>query len=388
MVMVVGVVKESQRDERRVALVPSLVQAVVKSGATVLVEPGAGAAAGFLDAAYQEKGATIGQSRADVLSRADVVLRVRLGPSGHPATDRDLGELRAGQAVIAFLDPLTDHVLVRALAERQVSSFSMELMPRITRAQSMDALSSMATISGYKAVLLAAVTAPRMFPMLITAAGSVAAARTFVIGAGVAGLQAIATARRLGAQVQAYDVRQAAKEQIMSLGAKVADVPIEAADAQDKGGYAKAQDESFYVRQREAMAKVVAVSDVVVTTAAIPGRRSPVLITAAMVAGMQPGSVIVDLAAERGGNCELTRADETVVTNGVTILGPTNLPSTVPYHASQMYAKNITTFLKQLTTKDGELAWDFADEITKETLVTHKGEVVHERVRGLVMAKA
>ncbi len=386
--MVVGVVKESQTDERRVALVPSLVQAVVKSGATVLVEPGAGAAAGFLDAAYQEKGATIGQSRADVLSRADVVLRVRLGPSGHPATDRDLGELRAGQAVIAFLDPLTDHVLVRALAERQVSSFSMELMPRITRAQSMDALSSMATISGYKAVLLAAVTAPRMFPMLITAAGSVAAARTFVIGAGVAGLQAIATARRLGAQVQAYDVRPAAKEQIMSLGAKVADVPIEAADAQDKGGYAKAQDESFYVRQREAMAKVVAVSDVVVTTAAIPGRRSPVLITAAMVAGMQPGSVIVDLAAERGGNCELTRADETVVTNGVTILGPTNLPSTVPYHASQMYAKNITTFLKQLTTKDGELAWDFADEITKETLVTHKGEVVHERVRGLVMAKA
>ena len=386
--MVVGVVKESQTDERRVALVPSLVQAVVKSGATVLVEPGAGAAAGFLDAAYQEKGATIGQSRADVLSRADVVLRVRLGPSGHPATDRDLGELRAGQALIAFLDPLTDHVLVRALAERQVSSFSMELMPRITRAQSMDALSSMATISGYKAVLLAAVTAPRMFPMLITAAGSVAAARTFVIGAGVAGLQAIATARRLGAQVQAYDVRPAAKEQIMSLGAKVADVPIEAADAQDKGGYAKAQDESFYVRQREAMAKVVAVSDVVVTTAAIPGRRSPVLITAAMVAGMQPGSVIVDLAAERGGNCELTRADETVVTDGVTILGPTNLPSTVPYHASQMYAKNITTFLKQLTTKDGELAWDFADEITKETLVTHKGEVVHERVRGLVMAKA
>ena len=278
--------------------------------------------------------------------------------------------------------------MIHALAERQVSAFSMELMPRITRAQSMDALSSMATISGYKAVLLAAVTAPRMFPMLITAAGSVAAARTFVIGAGVAGLQAIATARRLGAQVQAYDVRPAAKEQIMSLGAKVADVPIEAADAQDKGGYAKAQDESFYARQREAMAKVVAASDIVVTTAAIPGRRSPVLITASMVAGMQPGSVIVDLAAERGGNCELTRADETVVTNGVTILGPTNLPSTVPYHASQMYAKNITTFLKQLTTKDGELAWDFDDEITKETLVTHKGDVVHERVRGLMMAKA
>jgi NAD(P) transhydrogenase subunit alpha len=386
--MVVGVVRESQPDERRVALVPSLVQAVVKSGASVVVEPGAGALAGFLDAAYQEKGAEIGASRADVIARADVLLRVRLGPSGQSATERDLNELRPGQAVIAFLDPLSDHALIRSLAERQVSAFSMELMPRITRAQSMDALSSMATISGYKAVLLAAVTAPRMFPMLMTAAGNVTAARAFVIGAGVAGLQAIATARRLGAQVQAYDVRPAAKEQIMSLGAKVADVPIEAADAQDKGGYAKAQDESFYARQREAMAKVVASSDVVITTAAIPGRRSPILITAQMVAGMQPGSVIVDLAAERGGNCELTRADETVTVNDVTILGPTNLPATVPYHASQMYAKNITTFLKHLMTKEGTLAWDLADEITKETLVAHKGDIVHERVRGLVMAKA
>ena len=386
--MVVGVVKESQTDERRVALVPSLVQAVVKSGATVLVEPGAGAAAGFLDAAYQEKGATIGQSRADVLSRADVVLRVRLGPSGHPATDRDLGELRAGQAVIAFLDPLSDHALIRALAERQVSAFSMELMPRITRAQSMDALSSMATISGYKAVLLAAVTAPRMFPMLITAAGSVAAARTFVDRRrcrGAAGDCDGAPAGVTGAGVRRPPGGEGTDHEP---GREGGGRPIEAPDAQDKGGYAKAQDEAFYARQREAMAKVVAGSDVVVTTAAIPGRRSPILITAPMVAGMQPGSVIVDLAAERGGNCELTRADETVVTNGVTILGPTNLPSTVPYHASQMYAKNITTFLKQLTTKDGELAWDFADEITKETLVTHKGDVVHERVRGLVMAKA
>ena len=386
--MVVGVLRETQANERRVALVPSLVQAVVKAGASVLIEPGAGVAAGFLDAAFQEKGATIAASRADVLAQADVVLRVRLGPLDDATADRDVSELRAGQAVIAFLDPLSDHKLIRALAERQVSAFSMELMPRITRAQSMDALSSMATVSGYKAVLLAAVTAPRMFPMLITAAGSVTAARTFVIGAGVAGLQAIATARRLGSQVQAYDVRPAAKEQIMSLGAKVADVPIEAADAQDKGGYAKAQDETFYARQREAMARVVAGSDVVITTAAIPGRRSPVLITAAMVAGMQPGSVIVDLAAERGGNCELTRADETVTVNGVTILGPTDLPSTVPYHASQMYAKNITTFLKHLMTKEGSLAWDLTDEITKETLVTHKGEVVQERVRGLVMAGA
>jgi NAD(P) transhydrogenase subunit alpha len=222
----------------------------------------------------------------------------------------------------------------------------------------------------------------------MTAAGNVSAARAFVIGAGVAGLQAIATARRLGAIVQAYDVRPAAKEQIISLGGKVADVPLEAADAQDAGGYAKAQDESFYERQREAMARVVAGSDVVITTAAVPGRRAPVLITAEMVRGMQPGSAIVDLAAERGGNCELTRADETVVEQGVTILGPTNLPATVPYHASQMYSKNITTFLAHLTGKDGQMKWDLADEITRETLVTHKGEVVHERVKGLVLANA
>jgi NAD(P) transhydrogenase subunit alpha len=264
----------------------------------------------------------------------------------------------------------------------------MELMPRITRAQSMDALSSMATIAGYKAVLLAAVTSPRMFPMLMTAAGNVTAARAFVIGAGVAGLQAIATARRLGAQVQAYDVRPAAKEQITSLGAKVADVPLEAADAQDAGGYAKAQDESFYQRQRDAMAKVVAGTDVVITTAAVPGRNAPVLITADMVRGMQPGSVIVDLAAERGGNCALTKADETVVEAGVTILGPTNLPSTVPYHASQMYSKNITTFLAHLVSKEGQMKWDLADEITRETLVTHKGDVVQERVKGVVLTNA
>jgi H+-translocating NAD(P) transhydrogenase subunit alpha len=296
--------------------------------------------------------------------------------------------MRSGQVVIGFGEPLTAIDAGRALAERGVSFLAMELMPRITRAQSMDALSSMATIAGYKAVLLAAVTVPRMFPMLMTAAGNVSAARAFVIGVGVAGLQAIATAKRLGAQVQAYDVRPAAKEQIISLGAKVADVPLETADAQDAGGYAKAQDESFYQRQREAMAKVVAGSDIVITTAAIPGRKSPVLITADMVRGMQPGSAIVDLAAERGGNCELTRADEVVVERGVTILGPTNLPSTVPYHASQMYAKNITTFLTHLVNKEGKMNWDLTDEITRETLVTHKGEVVHERVKGLVLANA
>jgi NAD(P) transhydrogenase subunit alpha len=386
--MIIGVVRESWPGERRVALAPASVAPLVKAGHQVLVESNAGTSAGFTDAAYTEKGGTIVASGADVSARAEMLLRVKLGPAGAPSTDADLAALRPGQSVIAFLDPLTDHALVRQLAERQVSVFSMELMPRITRAQSMDALSSMATIAGYKAVLLAAVTVPRMFPMLMTAAGNVSAARAFVIGVGVAGLQAIATAKRLGAQVQAYDVRPAAKEQILSLGAKVADVPLETADAQDAGGYAKAQDESFYQRQRVAMSKVVAGSDIVITTAAIPGRKAPVLITGDMVRGMQPGSAIVDLAAERGGNCELTRADEVVVEGGVTILGPTNLPSTVPYHASQMYAKNITTFLLHLANKEGQMNWDLTDEITRETLVTHKGEVVHERVRGLVLASA
>jgi NAD(P) transhydrogenase subunit alpha len=386
--MIIGVVRESWPGERRVALAPASVAPLVKAGHQVLVESNAGTSAGFTDAAYTEKGGTIVASGADVSARAEMLLRVKLGPAGAPSTDADLAALRPGQSVIAFLDPLTDHALVRQLAERQVSVFSMELMPRITRAQSMDALSSMATIAGYKAVLLAAVTVPRMFPMLMTAAGNVSAARAFVIGVGVAGLQAIATAKRLGAQVQAYDVRPAAKEQILSLGAKVADVPLETADAQDAGGYAKAQDESFYQRQRDAMSKVVAGSDIVITTAAIPGRKAPVLITGDMVRGMQPGSAIVDLAAERGGNCELTRADEVVVEGGVTILGPTNLPSTVPYHASQMYAKNITTFLLHLANKEGQMNWDLTDEITRETLVTHKGEVVHERVRGLLLASA
>jgi H+-translocating NAD(P) transhydrogenase subunit alpha len=381
--MVIGVVKESMPAERRVALVPAAVPALVKAGLQVLVEPGCGTEAGFPDELYRDKGAELGASRWDVCDRANVLLRVRLGPSGTPFTDADLKSLRADQAVIAFLDPLSDHALVRRLAEQRVSAFSMELMPRITRAQSMDALSSMATIAGYKAVLLAAGTLPRMFPMLMTAAGNVSAARVFVVGAGVAGLQAIATARRLGAQVQAYDVRPAAKEQILSLGAKFAEIPLEAGDAEDKGGYARAQDESFYRRQREMMTKVVAQSDVVVTTAAIPGQRSPVLVTAEMVRGMQPGSIIVDLAAERGGNCELTQADQVVVDHGVTILGPTNLASTVPYHASQMYSKNITTFLGHLVKGDA-IAFELGDEITRETLVTHQGDVAQARVRELL----
>jgi NAD(P) transhydrogenase subunit alpha len=358
---------------------------LLKAGHQVLVESNAGTSAGFTDTAYTEKGATIVASRADVSARAEMLLRVKLGPAGAPSTGADLAALRPGQSVIAFLDPLTDHALVRQLAERQVSVFSMELMPRITRAQSMDALSSMATIAGYKGVLLAAVTLPRMFPMLMTAAGTISPARVFIMGAGVAGLQAISTARRLGAKVEAYDVRPAVKEQVQSLGAKFVELPLEAGDAEDKGGYAKAQDEAFYRRQREMMLKVVAASDVVITTALIPGQRAPILLTTEMVDAMAPGSVVVDLAAERGGNCELTRADEVVTHHGVTILGPSNPPALVPYHASQMYSKNITTFLAHLLGKDGatqaSLPINQDDEITRETLLTRGGEVVHPRVR-------
>jgi NAD(P) transhydrogenase subunit alpha len=291
--------------------------------------------------------------------------------------------LRPGQVVIATAEPLGAPDQLRAYASRGVQLFALELMPRITRAQSMDVLSSMATISGYKAVLLAAQALPRIVPMMITAAGTITAAKVFIVGAGVAGLQAIASARRMGAVVEAYDVRPAVKEQVQSLGAKFVELPLETAGAEDKGGYATAQDESFYRRQREMMGRVVAANDIVITTAVIPGRKAPVLVTEDMVRAMAPGSVIVDLAAERGGNCELTRADETVVAHRVTILGPTNLPSTVPYHASQMFAKNLVTFLLHLAPK-GELAIDAKDEIARDTLVTGGGDLVNARVRELL----
>ncbi len=380
--MIAGVLTETLPGERRVALTPAVLPALAKAGVTALLQAGAGRSAGYPDQAYTDKGAEIAASAADVVARADILLRVRLSPTSTSAGNVDLGLTRAGQAVVAFLDPLGEPALASALATRGITALSMELMPRITRAQSMDALSSMATIAGYKAVLLGASYLPRMFPMLTTAAGTIKPARVFIVGAGVAGLQAISTARRLGAIVEAYDVRAAAKEQVQSVGAKFVELPLDAGDSEDKGGYAKAQDESFYRRQREMMTKVVAGSDVVITTAAIPGKKSPVLVTAEMVSGMAPGSVIVDLAAERGGNCELTKADEVVDAHGVTILGPTNLPSTVPYHASQMYARNIQTFLLHLV-KDGALNLDPADEITRETLVTRDGQIVHERVRAL-----
>jgi H+-translocating NAD(P) transhydrogenase subunit alpha len=379
----VGIVAESAPGERRVAMVPTAISVFNKTGAELMLQAGAGEKAGFPDAEYASKGVRIA-GRDEIFSAADVVLQVR-SPGANPQTGgRDLGEMRRGQTVIGFGEPLTAFDTARELAERGVTFLSMELMPRITRAQSMDALSSMATIAGYKAVLIAADTLPRMFPMLMTAAGTVAPARVLVIGAGVAGLQAIATARRLGAVVSGYDIRSAVKEQVESLGARFVVLNVDAGGAEDKGGYAKAMGEEFYRKQREAMGGVLAEQSVVITTAAVPGRKAPILITREMVERMAPGSVLVDIAAERGGNCELTKPGETVIHNGISIVGPLNLPSAVPYHASQMYSKNIATFLKYLIGKDGNLALNREDEIVRETLVTHGGEVVHAKVRELM----
>jgi NAD(P) transhydrogenase subunit alpha len=382
--IVVGIVSETAPAERRVAMVPGALSVLNKTGVEWVMQAGSGAAAGFPDSEYSEKGVRIVASREEAFA-GDVVVQVRAPGANPGGAAADLALMRRGQTVIGFGEPLTAGDAARALAERGVSFLAMELMPRITRAQSMDALSSMATIAGYKAVLLAADALPRMFPMLMTAAGTVAPARVLVIGAGVAGLQAIATARRLGAVVSGYDIRAAVKEQIESLGARFVVLDIEAGGAEDKGGYAKAMGEDFYRRQRELLGNVLAEQNVVITTAAVPGKKAPVLVTREMVARMAPGSVIVDIAAERGGNCELTRPGETVEAGGVQILGPLNLPSSIPYHASQMYAKNIATFLKYLI-KDGKLALNLEDEIVRETLVTHAGEVVHPHVREIVNA--
>lgn len=378
--MMIGVPKETCPGERRVALTPHVIASLKKAGHEVLIEAGAGAAAGFPDGQYEEKGARVIATRSELFAQAEVIAQVR-GPGANRHTETaDLDLLREQQILTALLDPLTASESMRELAGKKVTAFSMELMPRITRAQSMDVLSSQASIAGYKAVLLAAAALPKIFPMMMTAAGTITPAHVFVIGAAVAGLQAIATARRLGAVVQAYDVRSAAKEAVASLGAKFLDIPLPVGDAEDKGGYAKAVGEDFLRRQRELMTAAVAASDVVITTALVPGRPAPVLVTAEMVRQMSPGAVIVDAAAERGGNCELTRPGETVVAHGVTIMGPTDLPASVPHHASQMYARNMTTFLLHIL-KDGGLRPDLDEEIVRETLVTRGGHIVHPRVR-------
>jgi len=377
--MIVGIPRETLPGENRVAMVPAAAAQLVKAGLDVRVETGAGVAAGYPDEAYRDKGAVIVSSREDLFVAADVIAQVN-GYGANPETGRsDLELMHEGQVVIGFCDPLGAAQRVAELAHRKVTGFAMELVPRITRAQAMDALSSMANIAGYKAVLLAAERLPKMFPLSMTAAGTIKPARVFVIGAGVAGLQAIATAKRLGAVVHAYDVRPAVKEQVQSVGGRFVELELETGEAEDAGGYAVEQADDFLRRQRELMAKVVRDSDVVITTAAIPGKKAPVLVTAEMVEAMSPGSVIVDLAATRGGNCELTDGRETVA-HGVTILGPADLASTVAYHASQMYANNLTKFLLHLVA-DGELNLDLEDEITASTMMCHGGSVIHQRIR-------
>ena len=381
--MIVGVPAESYLNERRVALVPAVLPTLAKAGLQVMVERGAGERAGFHDAAYEQHGARLAAGRSELFSSSDIIVqthRLTADPDGARA---GLELFRSGQVLLGLLDPLRAPETVRTLAAAGVTFFALELLPRISRAQSMDALSSMATISGYKAVLLAAGALRKMCPMMITAAGTVTPARFFVIGAGVAGLQAIATARRLGALAQAYDVRPEVKEQVESLGARFVELELPAEEAETKGGYARAMDEEFYRRQREMMEKVVAESDVVIATASVPGKKAPLLVTEEMVRAMAPGSVIVDLAAEGGGNCELTQPGETVEAHGVLVMGPVDLPSTVPYHASQMYAKNIAAFLQNLV-KDGQLQLNLEDEIIRDTLVAHKGEVVNPQVRELL----
>jgi NAD(P) transhydrogenase subunit alpha len=387
--IVVGVPRETFPGETRVALVPSVVSLLAKSGIAVVVERGAGTAAGYPDASYEAKGAQLA-SRDDVFARAGVIVVVRAAGANPEGGGEDARRLRRGQIVVGMADPLSDPEAVRTFASTGAALLALELVPRITRAQSMDVLSSMATVSGYKAVLMAANALPRMFPMMMTAAGTITPARVFVVGAGVAGLQAIASAKRLGAVVHAYDVRAAVKEQIQSLGAKFVELPVEAGDAEDKGGYARELGEEFYRKQRELMARVVAESDVVITTAMIPGKKAPVLITGEMVEKMAPGSVVVDLAAERGGNVDITRAGETVDVHGVRVIGAVNLPATMPYHASQMYAKNVAAFVQNLV-KDGAVVLSTDDEIVRDTLVARDGDVVSPAIRerlGLTTAAA
>jgi NAD(P) transhydrogenase subunit alpha len=385
--MKVGVLRESYPGERRVALVPATVGPLAKKGFAVVIEAGAGKAAGYTDDAYQAAGAEVLADRKQVAQAAEILVLVRGGGANPVHADADLALTHPGQMVVGLLDPLGAPGRVRAFADRKLTAFALELLPRITRAQSMDVLSSMASLAGYKAVLLAANQAPRIFPMMMTAAGTIAAAKVLVLGVGVAGLQAIATAKRLGAVVEAYDVRPEVKEQVLSVGGKFVELGLDTKDLADKSGYAKAQSAEFIARQQEALAQFVRQNDVVITTAQVPGRRAPVLLTAAMMKGMKPGSVVVDLAAEQGGNCAVTKAGETVDHEGVSVVGPVNLPSTMAFHASQLYSKNVATFLLGLLDKHGQLALKMDDEIIANTLLTKDGEVLSARVKDALAAQ-
>jgi NAD(P) transhydrogenase subunit alpha len=376
--MILGVPKETISGERRVALVPELVSRLVKAGIEAVIEAGAGVAAGFPDEGYLAQGA---RTAADVFPLADIIIKVQ------PPSVQEVGRMRERTALVGLLQPYGNAEVIQVLAARRIIAFAMELMPRITRAQPMDALSAMSTVAGYKGVLIAANHLSKFFPLLMTAAGTVTPARIFVIGAGVAGLQAIGTARRLGAVVEAYDTRPVVKEQVESLGAKFAELGLESGDGQDRGGYAKAQSNEFYKQQQIMMSKYVAAADVVIPTALVPGRRAPVLVTEEMVKGMRPGSVIVDLAADQGGNCALTEPGQEIVCHGVRIVGPTNIAATLPFHASQMYARTVTNYVLHLI-KKGELQLDLSDELTSGPLVTRDGEIVHEVVKSAAQAKS
>ena len=371
--MKIAVAKEIEVGERRVALIPDVVARLVKQGLEIWVEKGAGEASFFSDHAYEIAGATLISDTALLWHEADIILKV-----GIPK-EQEIHQIREGAALISFLNPLGKPELIQQLANRKVTAFSMELIPRTSRAQSMDALSSQAGVAGYKAVLIAAAALPKFFPMLTTAAGTIKPAKVFVMGAGVAGLQAIATARRLGAIVEAFDIRPAVKEEVQSLGAKFVEVPIEE-DTVAEGGYAKEISDAAKQRTQQVLTEHVKQADVVITTAQVPGKKAPLLVTEEMVAQMNPGSVIVDLAAEQGGNCAGTEPGKDVVRHGVTIIGPMNLPSSMPVHASQMYAKNVSTLLQYLV-KEGQLQMNFEDDIVESTCVSYAGEIRNQRVK-------
>jgi len=382
--VIIGIPSEIKTGEQRVAMSPANVQSLTDKSVKVLLQANAGSAAGYPDAEYTAAGATITANRKEIFASADVILQVQSFGSNNENSDADLASLRKGQLVIGMMDPLASPQAAQAVAEKGASAIALELVPRISRAQSMDVLSSMATLAGYKAVLMGASAAPRIFPMLMTAAGTLQPARVLIMGVGVAGLQACATAKRLGAVVEAYDVRPAAREQILSVGAKPVELDLDTGESEGAGGYAKEQGEDFLRRQRELMTEVVAQQDIIITTAAIPGAKSPILVTEDMVKAMKPGAVIVDLAAERGGNCDLTEQGKTVVAHDVTILGPENIPSDLAFHASQMYGKNMQTLLELILDDEGNLSLDFNDEIVAGTVVAHQGEVPHAYMRKLL----
>ena len=382
--MIIGIPSEIKTGERRVAMSPVNVKSLTDKGIKVLFQANAGDASGYPDAEYGQAGATITTDRAEIFAAADILLQVQTFGSNNDNSDGDLASLRSGQVVIGMMDPLATPSAAQAVAGTGATAIALELVPRISRAQSMDVLSSMATLAGYKAVLMGASASPRIFPMLMTAAGTLKPARVLIMGVGVAGLQACATAKRLGALVEAYDVRPAAREQIISVGAKPVELDLDTGESEGAGGYAKAQGEDFLRRQRELMTAVIAEQDIIITTAAIPGAKSPILVTEDMVKAMKPGSVIVDLAAERGGNCDLTQQGKTIIAHGVTIIGPENVPSELAYHATQMYGKNLQTLLELIIDGEGNLNLDFKDEIVAGTVVAHRGDVPHPHMRKLL----